>query len=103
MSHYIIEDGAFARAFERMPHEWSLPFLCIEPSANGKSQPGPRNKTRYTCPTCSTHFWAKPGVEALCMICLGEIRAAGAPDVTSVRRVIFAPDDQEDEQQRRAA
>ena len=42
MSHYIVEDGAFARAFEAMPREYLLPWTCWEPQGGNKGKAKPR-------------------------------------------------------------
>lgn len=93
MSHYIVEDGAFARAFAQMPAEYLLPWTCgvdeseIEKGTRGGSgtggttgtgttgrQPGTApakkvSKLKYTCPKCKANVWGKPGLRLRCDVC----------------------------------
>ncbi len=84
ISHYIEPTGAFARAFERMPKDWFLPFTCGERSDKRPTGKGDASKTRYQCPTCRTRFWGKPGIEAICTPCLVIAKETGAPIETAV-------------------
>ncbi len=67
MSHYVIERGAFARAFKSMPREYVLPWTCEELDA-GKSKK-PRSKVKYACPSCTAAAWGKPGLLLRCGEC----------------------------------
>lgn len=67
MSHYIVEGGAFALAYDAMPADCQLPWLCWEGEAGGgKKVKPPTSKLKYTCPGCEANAWAKPG---LCLRC----------------------------------
>lgn len=68
MSHYIVEGGAFAHAFEAMPREYLLPWTCWEPQGVGKAKPRV-SKLKYTCPTCTANAWGKPGLLLRCGEC----------------------------------
>jgi hypothetical protein len=70
MSHFIVESGAFARAFEAMPREYLLPWTCWEPQGSDKGKAKPRvSKLKYTCPTCAANAWGKPGLLLRCGEC----------------------------------
>jgi len=74
MSHYIIDGGAYARAFSSLPPAALLPWLCKPESASegkgkGKSASTSRNKTKYTCPGCESNVWGKPGLNIVCGDC----------------------------------
>lgn len=92
MTHYIIEDGLYMQAFKEMPEEFSLPFTSLEGdmysaivngatgTSNGKGddpgtakirrlRPPSRNKTKYSCPSCRTNIWGKPGLKIRCEEC----------------------------------
>lgn len=70
MSHYIIADGPFARAFEAMPREYLLPWTCWESQGNDKGKAKPRaSKLKYTCPRCEANAWGKPGLHLHCGAC----------------------------------
>ena len=68
VSHYIIEGGPFARAFERMPAECLLPWQSWEPT-KGKRPGTPISKLKYTCPSCAVNVWGKPGLNIRCGDC----------------------------------
>lgn len=67
VSHYIIEGGAFARAFDAMPRECLLPWTCEEQGTAGKKKP--RSKVKFTCPGCEAAAWGKPGLLLRCGEC----------------------------------
>jgi hypothetical protein len=67
VSHYIIDGGAFARAFDAMPAECLLPWTCEE-LGGGKKKPM-RSKVKFTCPGCEANAWGKPGLLLRCGEC----------------------------------
>jgi len=75
MSHYILEGGPFARAFDAMPDAYRLPWTCgIDEDAlgKGKGKAKPRrkeSKRKYTCPHCAVNVWGKPGLHVRCDDC----------------------------------
>jgi hypothetical protein len=73
MSHYILEGGPFARAFDAMPAAYLLPWTCgIDEDALGKGKGRPRrkeSKRKYTCPHCTVNVWGKPGLHVRCDDC----------------------------------
>lgn len=79
MSHYIVDGGAFARAFDAMPSDYLLPWVCWEPTAagKGKAKPRPVSKVKYTCPTCAANAWGKPALRLRCGECAEDMVAEG--------------------------
>lgn len=72
VSHYIVPDGAFARAWAARPPECdTLPFVCVEGAEETRRKTASvRSKTKYSC-DCGINVWAKPGLETLqCAECL---------------------------------
>lgn len=70
MSHYIVEGGAFARAFEAMPTRYLLPWTSWEPTGKSKGKSKPKaSKLKYTCPSCAANAWGKPGLLLSCGEC----------------------------------
>lgn len=70
MTHYITPGGKFEQA--------TADFLTKEKTAilfagikrpTGKASQKSRNKIKYTCPTCSTNIWGKPGLNVQCTDC----------------------------------
>lgn len=96
MTHYIIADGDYERAFNMMPEKFILPFTSLdgdlmkgliegaasvgtddgengEPDEQTKKRlklrtPG-RNKTKYTCPGCDVNVWGRPDLKIRCEEC----------------------------------
>jgi len=89
VTHYIIPDGPYARAYAKLAStgcrlNWqSLPF-----SAERKKKAA--SKTKYTCPTCGTNAWAKPETVLICGTCYDEDDG----EVT-----IMEPEEPEDQQE----
>ena len=81
MTHYIIEDGAYKKAFDEMPEEYVLPFTSLEgdlfkslidrPTTGRmeKLRPTSRSKTKYSCPSCHANVWGKPSLQLICGEC----------------------------------
>jgi predicted SprT family Zn-dependent metalloprotease len=69
MTHYVIQDGAYARAYRKLA---ASGFRL-----NWQSQPGNTverakklaSKTKYTCPACGVNAWAKPDTNLICGDC----------------------------------
>lgn len=83
MTHYIIEGGAFADAFARMPVSYVLPWRS---DGGQRSQPAPAtpaepanpctlpkrkdpSKIKYMCPNCASNVWGKLGLHLVCGDC----------------------------------
>lgn len=61
VTHYIIEGGAFARAFEKLDRAGLLPFIAGEcPAGGGPKKPSDKSKTKYGCAVCGLNAWARP-------------------------------------------
>lgn len=88
MSDYVIEGGQFQQVFNELPEELRLPWKANEatlpPSAiqiisqiTGQigggtattTQENPKSKVKYTCPSCKTKAWGKPGLHLICGDC----------------------------------
>ncbi len=67
MTHSVIPDGPFERAFRAMPSGYLLPWVSGDPAP--RSQPRRPSKLKYTCPGCRTKVWGKPGLSLLCPAC----------------------------------
>jgi predicted SprT family Zn-dependent metalloprotease len=91
MSHYIVAGGAFERAFETMPLECQLPWMCgvDEKAIEGKGKKGKggnkekeakrKLKLKYSCPGCELNVWGRAGLRLRCVDCDEELVAASAP------------------------
>jgi hypothetical protein len=82
-SHYIIEGGAFARAYDAMPAEYLLPWVCGEANgaaAVGKKKPRTPSKVKFTCPECEANAWGCPNLALICGVCEEPMVAVGATD-----------------------
>jgi|SRR5271166_3223137 len=90
MSHYIVEGGPFARAFDALPDAHLLPWRSSAFARNGKpcpakggkgeggegdegSEPRKRrqdpSKVKYTCEGCGANVWGKGGLLLDCRVC----------------------------------
>jgi hypothetical protein len=68
MSHRIIQDGPYAKAYARLKatglelHWQSAPE---DPQAKAKRA----SKTKFTCPECGQNAWGKPDALLICGVC----------------------------------
>jgi len=74
MSDYPTPDGAFLKALDNLPHAFKLPFISTEGLAKaetdgGSSDPKPKNKVKYSCPSCNTNAWGKQDINLICGDC----------------------------------
>lgn len=84
MSHYIVDGGAFERAFDAMPEACRLPWTCgIDDETRGgkksekektkkekKEQEAARKvKVKYSCPGCALNVWGRAGLRLGCEEC----------------------------------
>jgi predicted SprT family Zn-dependent metalloprotease len=81
MSHYIIKDGPFDRACQRLLQTgFRLQWQSREtdkPAGGGKRGPGgDPSKIKYTCPSCGLNLWGKSGAPAACGLCGVAMHAA---------------------------
>jgi predicted SprT family Zn-dependent metalloprotease len=67
------ESGPYARAFAELAAQPGFSALYVElwddTEARKKRKAKSASKTRYTCPSCELHAWAKPGVRLVCGEC----------------------------------
>lgn len=94
MTHYIIENGVYEKAFKAMPDKYTLPFTSLEgdimkslvggatggagSKKSGKlATPKGRNKTKYSCPSCKVNVWGKPELNLICEDCQKNFQAVG--------------------------
>jgi len=87
MTHYIMEDGPFARAYAELQlsgfvirwQDGPIDGLQSPTGANGAVQPGKPQKggkrVKYTCPACGLNAWARHEAKLIC----GNDRAQMAP------------------------
>ena len=82
VTHYIVPDAAYARAYAKLAATgFQLNWQSHAFSAERKKKAA--SKTKYTCPTCATNAWAKPGTALICGECYeaaGEITALEAEE-----------------------
>lgn len=75
VSHYIVEDGPFARAFAEFEqlgmNELFGDRLRISESDAAKKDREKKkaSKTKFTCPGCELNAWAKPDARIMCGDC----------------------------------
>jgi hypothetical protein len=75
MSDYILPDGPFELAFDKLAATgWRL-NLQSAPRA-GKKGGGPSSKSKFTCPNCQQNVWGKPDVRVRCDACDLKMAAA---------------------------
>jgi len=81
VSHYIVEGGPFARAFESMPREYLLPWVCGEASGKaGTKKPRTPSKVKFTCTGCGANAWGRPALSLLCGECNVAMQPGAATD-----------------------
>jgi hypothetical protein len=67
VSHYIIPDGPFTKAFAKLAASgWKL---NLQSAHRPGAQKGPSSKTKFTCPDCGANAWGKPDLEIACIPC----------------------------------
>lgn len=86
MSHYIVASGAFERAFEAMPADCQLPWMCgIDEDAiegkgkgknKGKEEAKRKLKLKYSCRKCELNVWGRAGLRLRCDDCDEELVTA---------------------------
>jgi predicted SprT family Zn-dependent metalloprotease len=67
VSHHIVPDGPFDRAFQVMPTEYKLPWLSGAPSSETK--PKRADKLKYSCKGCNIAVWGKAELYIICGDC----------------------------------
>jgi ribosomal protein L37AE/L43A len=71
-SHYIIEGGAFALAYDALTKNGMAELyveLWDDEAAKKTRKAKAASKTKYTCPDCDANAWAKPATRLICGDC----------------------------------
>lgn len=67
MTHYIIKGGTFERYALKFLKGRSIKLSSFPlPSMSGQSN---KNKVKYSCPSCESNIWGKPGLNVRCGEC----------------------------------
>jgi len=70
VSHYIVKGDRFDKLAALFTRTETLPLFKDRDSTEEKNKPTrPNSKTRYTCPACEQHAWAKPDAKLICGEC----------------------------------
>ena len=72
MTHYIAPAGPFQAAFADLDAQgFDALYVELWSDADGRKKRKAKaaSKTRYTCPSCGLHAWAKPGARLMCGNC----------------------------------
>ncbi len=63
MTHFILQDGKYSKAYAQLEERgFQLQWQSARTGRNS-------NKTKFTCPKCKQHAWAKPGAQLGCYAC----------------------------------
>jgi len=78
MSHYIIPDGLFINAFDRLAENeinymssFAVDSNFLELTDIGTETKKVVSKLKYSC-SCATNIWGKPGLAVICGLCGGK-------------------------------
>lgn len=71
MSHWIVPDGAYEKAFLRLVATGFFIAWGEAPEQNQK-RAAAKMKVKYTCVECGQNAWAKPGAQFGCGVCSEE-------------------------------
>jgi hypothetical protein len=81
MSHYIIEDGKFARACRALLETgWHLRFADVMRD----KERGGTTRMKFTCPSCGANAWGRPD---LCIACIS-VHCGTSPMLPEVTRAL---------------
>ena len=97
MRHYIVEDGAFAAAFEVLASDgfrltWGELSDWIDngdDEGDGSDRGEDKNRSnrvKYTCPACDVNVWGKPNLPLICGKCQAAFRFDNIPHEAGARR-----------------
>jgi hypothetical protein len=68
MSHYIIPDGRYAKAYVKLAAQgFQLHWQSIPATEQARGKKS--SKTKFTCPECGQNAWAKPDAHLICGEC----------------------------------
>ncbi len=72
-SHFIVAGGPYDRTFAELAAQPDFSALYVELWDDAEARKARKaksaSKTRYTCPSCEQHAWAKPGAKLVCGEC----------------------------------
>ena len=69
MTHYIIPEGRYARAYAQLASSgYQLHWQSLPAVGSAKIS----SKRKFTCPHCGQNAWAKPGARLICGQCFDE-------------------------------
>lgn len=67
--HYIIEGGAYAKAYAKLKAEGFQLHWQSAPPAGQREKAKAASKTKFACPECEQNAWAKPNALLICGDC----------------------------------
>ncbi len=68
MTHFIIEDGPYAKAYAKLKGRgFQLRWQSMPPDARAKAKRA--SKSKFTCPECGQNAWGKPDNVLICGVC----------------------------------
>jgi hypothetical protein len=75
MTHYVIPDGPFTKAFAKLAATgWKLNLESAHRPSPGRTN----SKTKFTCPSCGQNCWGKPDLAVACIRCQMQMTPAAA-------------------------
>lgn len=69
MTHYVIDGGRYAEAFDAIPADLLLPWRTRQYDATEKAKRKKKAKRAYVCAGCEAKVWGKPGLSIACGEC----------------------------------
>ena len=69
VTHYIVEGGAYAKAYGKLKERGFRLHWESAPGEEGARANKKASKTKYTCPKCGQNAWAKPNALLICGAC----------------------------------
>ncbi len=73
VSHFIIADGPFAKAYSDLT---TKPSFKLDWQSKPPERKQRQSKTKFTCGRCGQNAWAKPDAQLVCGICSVPMTAA---------------------------
>lgn len=76
MTHYVLDSGAFARAWNELPNDYKMPWRSGIGLLGDAAAPKPKkdpSKMKHSC-GCGKNIWCKKGISASCNECAGEFK-----------------------------
>ena len=71
VSHHVMNDGPFLKAFQTMPENFKIPWrVFMEGDVETPKKPGKAGtRIKYTCSACGSNVWGKPDLKIVCQEC----------------------------------